>query len=454
MNIGAKQIEIIENAKVFLKKIQFSKIDTALSSFCYFTSWTETPGYARLKLKANGWIYSFNFFFIMLKNILAISSHAEYFEFSKQREPRKSESLIITWAYQNNFQEDGSFQDRYFNENSKNIPNSYWLLISMDGYIPPKLNGNIKIFLKKKNFFKYNFLPFIKILFSIIIDCNLSPKKIFHYLNFHSFFAKIILPIVKKEVKNNNFKFILMPYEAQPFQNKIFSEVKKFNSTIKNVGYLHSLSPLTTELIYREGAPDLLLVHSESQHKTLQSYLGWPTNNLFLIKSLRFTLKNKESLSKKIFLPNSLHDSDILIKEFRNFIKNSPEKSFPKFNIKIHPSTYNYKKQKRFEKNIEIVMDRFKDRFSDNSIDKNISIFFGVTAAILEALEKGSRVIHICSDPVFQSYSEDLWPNLKVKKITHFIYEYNIISLGKTINLDQNANLIDELKKLNILLTG
>ena len=91
-------------------------------------------------------------------------------------------------------------------------------------------------------------------------------------------------------------------------------------------------------------------------------------------------------------------------------------------------------------------MDRFKDRFSDNSIDKNISIFFGVTAAILEALEKGSRVIHICSDPVFQSYSEDLWPNLKVKKITNFIYEYNIISSGKTINLDKNANLIYELK--------
>ena len=41
-----------------------------------------------------------------------------------------------------------------------------------------------------------------------------------------------------------------------------------------------------------------------------------------------------------------------LIKEFQNFIKNSPEKSFPKFNIKIHPSTTNYKKQKRFEKNI------------------------------------------------------------------------------------------------------
>ena len=74
-----------------------------------------------------------------------------------------------------------------------------------------------------------------------------------------------------------------MPYEAQPFQNKIFSEVKKLSSIIKNVGYLHSLPPLTSELIYREGSPDLLLVHSESQYKTLKSYLGWPINNLFLI---------------------------------------------------------------------------------------------------------------------------------------------------------------------------
>ena len=40
------------------------------------------------------------------------------------------------------------------------------------------------------------------------------------------------------------------------------------------------------------------------------------------------------------------------------------------------------------------------------------------------------------------------------KKITNFIYEYNIISSGKTINLDKNANLIYELKKLNLLLTS
>ena len=454
MSIGLKQIEIIKNAKIFLKKIQSSKIDSTLSSFCYFTSWTETPGYASLKLKANGWIYSFNFFSIILKSIFAIAAHTKYFEFNKQNETARYESLVVTWAYKSNFRDDGSFQDRYFNENSKNLPNSYWLLISMDGYMPSNLDSNIKILIKKKGILKYNFFSFIKIVFSIIIDCGLSPKKIFHYLNFHYFFTKIILPIVKNEVQKNNFKFVLMPYEAQPFQNKVFAEIKKLSKKIINIGYLHSLPPLTSELIHRDGSPDLLLVHGESQIKTLQSYLDWPSSKLLLIKSLRFVLKTKKYFSKKIFLPNSLHDSDILINEFLSFIKNSEKFFFPRFDIKIHPSTINYKKQENFKKKIEKIMNLYDDRFSDNPKNNNISIFFGVTAAILEALENGTKVIHICSDPIFQSYSEELWPNLKVTRVKNFTYKYSLISKGKVINIQQNSNLVDELKRCKILLTN
>ena len=31
--------------------------------------------------------------------------------------------LIISWAFKNSFQPDGSYHDKYFNENSKNLPN-------------------------------------------------------------------------------------------------------------------------------------------------------------------------------------------------------------------------------------------------------------------------------------------------------------------------------------------
>ena len=49
MNVGEKQIQLINYVKNFLKNLESSNIKTSLSSFCYLTPWAETPGYARLK---------------------------------------------------------------------------------------------------------------------------------------------------------------------------------------------------------------------------------------------------------------------------------------------------------------------------------------------------------------------------------------------------------------------
>ena len=49
MSIGDKQIRLINCANIFLKHLEFSNIDTSLSSFCYFTSWSKSPVYVKLK---------------------------------------------------------------------------------------------------------------------------------------------------------------------------------------------------------------------------------------------------------------------------------------------------------------------------------------------------------------------------------------------------------------------
>ena len=131
MSIGDKQIQIINNAKSFLGNLKLSNIDSSLSSFCYFTSWAETPGYARLKLQADGWSFVLKFCNILLKNILAIASHAKYVEFSNQNSSTNYDMIVITWAYKKNFQSDGSFQDRYFNENSYNCVKSMKMTTKM-----------------------------------------------------------------------------------------------------------------------------------------------------------------------------------------------------------------------------------------------------------------------------------------------------------------------------------
>ena len=94
-------------------------------------------------------------------------------------------------------------------------------------------------------------------------------------------------------------------------------------------------------------------------------------------------------------------------------------------------------------------MEAYKDRFSNESINKNTSIFFGVTAAIFEALETGTEVIHICSDPVFDSHSEKIWPNLKVEQLSENVFTYKLVSKGKYIIFGDQKNILNQvLKKL------
>ena len=214
------------------------------------------------------------------------------------------------------------------------------------------------------------------------------------------------------------------------------------------MGYLHSISPLTCELIYRGGAPDLLLVHGESQIEILNSKLNWPKDKLLLIQSLRYRLDKKESLSEKIFIPMSIHNYDKLLEEFKKLIINSPANNFPRFNVKNHPGALNSKKHMNLKKELEKIMEIYKDRFSDNSPNKNTSIFLGVTATILQSLEKQINVIHICSDPIFQSYSENIWPNLMVKQLNAFTFQYKLNFLRKHINFGKDNTLNQTLKTI------
>jgi|ETNmetMinimDraft_11_1059920.scaffolds.fasta_scaffold20833_1 hypothetical protein len=452
MSVGEKQIQLIDYVKNFLKNLESSNIKPNLSSICYFTSWAETPGYARLKLRLNGWSYLLKFCTILLKNCLSIATHTSYIEISNPSLLGKRDILVLSWCFKKNFQPDGSLQDRYFLENSKDLPNSHWLLVSMDGYVPPNLNNNITIIKKKRSIFKYNFFSFAKILIRTIFYYRFSLKKIFHYLYFHSHFAKQISSIVKKELKKNNYKIFLLPYEAQPFQLTAILEAKKFNKEIKTIGYIHTvLTPNPCDYIHRLGSPDLLMVHGESNLEILKSKLDWPKNKLVLTQSFRYRLDKNRSLSQLIFTPYTIHNSKIFLNEFKKLLIKSPVNSFPNFDIKIHPPMSWLQEVKHFifRKKLKKLMEIYKDRFSNTPINKNIAIFFGVTAAIFEALETGIDVIHVCSDPVFDSHSAQIWPNLKVEQLSKNVFSYTLISRGKYIVFGDKKNILNlVLKKL------
>ena len=265
MEVGDKQIQLINLVKNFIKDLETSNIKSSLSGICYFTAFGKTPGYAKLKFWLNGWASLLKFFTIFLKDVLTIAKYAEYIEINNRNQKNNYDVLVLSWSFKENFCKNGSFQDRYFNENSNKLPNSYWLLISMDDYVPVNLSNNITIIKRKRGIFEYNIFSFAKIVINTLINCKFSPRKIFHYLSFHSHLAKQLSIPVKKELKKNNYKALLLPYEGQLFQLTSMLEAKKINQNIKTIGFLPNLlTPLPCDFVHRPGTPDQLLVHGES----------------------------------------------------------------------------------------------------------------------------------------------------------------------------------------------
>ena len=453
MGISEKQIHLINLVKKYLNNLKNSEIDQSKSSQCYFPLWDENPGQARVKLWDRGWIYSFKYFYINLKYILAIASHAEYEEIENNKQKNKAKILVISWAFKNGFQSDGSYNDKYFNENTESLKDSLWLLISMDDYVPNNLKDNLRVLKLKKGYFKYNFFSFFKILINTFIKYNFSFKKVFHYLSSHTYFANQISQVLKRELKKNIFNTVLMPYEGQPFQHTVYSEAKKHNNKMLTLGYMHSMpTPLPCEHIFREGAPDFLYLHGSSQVEIFKSKLNWPENRLRLIKSLRFRVENKKSFSNKIFLPLTLQKTNILIDLFKNFLSSCPTKNFQNLEVMNHPIMLNSAKHVFLKKNLEKLMQNYKDKFSLDSENTKTTIFFGVSGGIFEALERGNEVIHICSNPLFESFNKEIWVNLKIEKINDFIFQYNLESKKQYINFgnkdDSIANVLETLTKI------
>lgn len=65
-----------------------------------------------------------------------------------------------------------------------------------------------------------------------------------------------------------------------------------------------------------------------------------------------------------------------------------------------------------------------KKRKKKNSED--LSIFIGSTGAIVEALERGVKVMQICEFPILDVYSSIFWRNISAKQVHNNVFTYNL----------------------------
>lgn len=442
MQIKDLQEKVIHYIKKNFNHFEQEKIDTAISSLSFVGTWGDNLGFENLKLNCLKSSNKFKFLNLYIKDLYSAVKYSDI-EYSRNFKNDGQKSIIISTASESDFSADGFYKDRYLKIISKDYKEFIFLILYGGSKLPNNVDENILLFKKKSNFKKgiSNFLNFMKLL--ILNPSKL--KKNLHFFSDQSNFAEVMTNSIIKKIKFEKIKTVLAPFEGIPYQQKIFQNIKKINNEITTIGYDHSAPhAMPLNMYHRNGSPDFLIVNGSSQIQHLEKFLNWPKSKLVEFPSLRYDENSKEDFNNIIFLPWKIFDSQKILQDLELFIKRSPNGSLHPLKVKTHPVCVNVKSQEKIKDEINEIINDHKEKFSKNKKNDSISIFIGSTTGVIVALEKGLKILHICFDPVFDSYSEFLWPNLKVEKITENTFIYSLKKRGTFIKFGQGKKTFDD----------
>ena len=432
---------ILNSAIKYIKKNK--KIATYSPNF-FLCSWYDSLGFLCLKEFVKQKIP----YWFRAKTVLKelIFSNYIFLKNNSKIQTNKYENIILSYFVPSYMEKNGNYFDKYFSLKANKLKNTLLILIPFGDFkYNRKINNNIIILQKEK---KFNFFILIKILSNVIF--NFFNSLFFFKLNrisINNTFDRNLLQILINLTQNSKIKKILYPFESQPHQNFINLKFKNTFPKIKIIGYMHTvLPPLPLEYIKKGCEPDILFVNGESQKKILVNKLGWSSNQVKSIPSLRYKKKLTGNMTKKIFLPYFLESEDEFLMLFKSLIFSKPKYFFPKLEVKNHPSMFNSKKHLNLSKKLNYFLMKEKKFFRSSSKNKNISIFLGSTASVIEALERNLKVIHICSNILFEKFNNFYWKDLKIIKINNNTFEYKIKNKGRLIKLGGKNHLNKILK--------
>ena len=100
--------------------------------------------------------------------------------------------------------------------------------------------------------------------------------------------------------------------------------------------------------------------------------------------------------------------------------------------IKEHPSTNKNSHYISFLSKVNNYLSSFKLK---QGKQLKISFFIGSTSSVIEALERGLRVVHFVDDTVFQLYEKPLFKNIITTKLMDGVYSYRLLKKNSYIKL-------------------
>jgi len=418
-----KQINLIQNAKQYLDRCDTKKISTATSSFCYLNNFDISPGYVRLRILNKQ--FKLSYIYYLVKNLFLLHQKFSYKIINKKNFfLKKKKKLIISWARESDFDDNGIFTDRYLNLTSKNKEN-FFFLIYLEKKLPKKINKNIYLLYQCYNEINlFNFLKILNYFFLLIKKYKFSFSKIFHEIFGESLFAKVFLDNFKK-INIENIKKIIISYEAQPYQKNLIEYLKK--KEIKIYGYDNSIDALPLNMLYQKNSPDFLYVKKKSHKYLYVNYLFWPKEKVKVYNPGRPINSDKEQYKSKIFLAYNISSPSFLLSQFEFYLKYFQKKKIFGLEIRVHPAKVSDPKQIDLKYKINFLLKKYSNKFSDKSKIYH-SFFFGSTGSILNSLDSNSRLIHITDNYVTDTYNKILWPNIEVRKLNNNIYLYSLRS--------------------------
>ena len=420
--------ELEENQKELLdkvkKKLILNKISSELDIFRYLSN-SNKLSFTQLQFNLNK-NYLLKYLILCFKNFFSFFIYYDY----KLHNPfikKKYNEVIISWGKIGDFDNQGNFFDRYCGKNSLEKKKILWIVQYEDLLLPKKISQNVILFKRshKRSFQFKNFL----FLFTK------SQRKIFSIKNFspNSLYALIFYNKVGAILKNVSMKKLIIPYEGQLFQKFI---IKKFREKgIKIIGIVHTfLQPIPLNLFFEKAVcPDELHVNSVSMKNCLVKHMNWKKNNILIKKSTRFFRKNKIDMKKKLFFPYEIPNPKKLERVFISFVELYKNKINLNLDVKIHPIKLKNKSHLNLKKKILDILR--KNRKYNKKINKNVSIFFEYTSSIIEALERGIKVIQICTEPTLQVYTPYIYKGISIKQINKNMFEYKKIKKNSLIKM-------------------
>ncbi len=426
LNPEIYQEQSIRLAKRYLKKNEKDGVNIRLSPLCDFITWADCLGNEKIKLLVDKKNISFKIIYLYFKEIFFIKDSFNVykkFNFINQ----KFKNVVFSYCEKKNFDKSGKFHDNIFNC-SAHQRNTFWFLISLDGYLPKNIKKNIILIYKKKNYF--NPFPNIRFFFK-----NLLRKNFFHTYNSVFYHSKLICNIFNKIFQNKKFK-LFIAFENKPHQNAIIDTTKKINSNNNISGFLAPLPwSFQIDMIYKKNKIDKLFVSSKFQKESLVNKYNWPKKKISIINSFRYTKLKK--IYNTIFIPFHFNkfQSGIFIEQL-NYLSLNTTLLNNKFKVSIHPNKKNQKEHLNLKDKINSII----KKSSKNKSMKKPPIVLGSTGSVIsECLQSNGNVVHVPVS-IFDNCTRVFSENLILKKISKNIFLYKMKKKMKFVNLNKKKN--------------